>query len=135
VPAGGLRREVSEVEGRRLELEGFGTGNGNALGFQSVDFVGVISEDDEGCRDTEKVADLGDVVVIAVVFFEAHRGISLKGRKLVERRLDEHAVAGFADVADATAFLHQVEDDAVALLRDDLECPFELLHAIAVAAA
>ncbi len=135
VATGGLGRKIGKVEGAGLEFERFGAGDGNVLGAEGVEFVGVVGEDDERRGDAEQVADVGDAIVVAVVLFEAHRGVGLEGGKLIEGSLDEHAVAGFTDVADAAAFLHEVEKDAAAFFGDDLEGAFELLNAIAVAAA
>ena len=88
-----------------------------------------------GGRDAEQVADVGDVLVLAVVLLEAHDPIGLEGGEAVVRRLHEHAVARLGHVAYAAALLHEVEEDAVALRGDDLERTLQLLHAIAVAAA
>ena len=133
--AGGLGGEVGEVERRRLEFERLGAGDDEALGAHGLDLVGIVGEDGERRGDAEQVVDMGNVLVVAVVLFEADGGVSLKSGQLVERSLHEHAVAGLADVADASAFLQKIEEDAGAFFGDDLERAFKLLHAIAIAAA
>ena len=135
VSAGGLRSEVGEVEGRGLKLERFCARYFQALVAQGGDLVGVVGQDDPGGFDAEQVADVGNVFVVPVILFEPHGGVGGEGGDLIERGLDEHAVAGLADVADAAAFLKEIEEDAVALFGDDLESALELLHAVAIAAA
>ena len=74
------------------------------------------------------------IFVIAVVLFQAHGRIGLEGGNPVLAGLHQHAVPRLGNVADAPAFLHEVEQNAVFALGDDFQGPLKLLHAVAIAA-
>ena len=133
--AGRLGGEVSQIEGGRLKLERLCIGYLDTLVTQGVHLVGIVGEHDEGRVNTQQPTDVRDVVVVAMVLFEAHGAVGLEGGQLIQRGLHHHAIARLADVADPTAFLHQIKDDAVSFLGDDFEGAFQLLHAVTVAAA
>src|SRR5262249_7619088 len=117
-----LGPEVVDVAGVGLDLERGARHDGDAIGLEPGDLLRIVGQQADAL-DAEVAQDLGADAVVAEIFLEAELEVRLHR---VAPAILQGVRADLVRQADAPALLVQVDEDAGARLRDQLERLCEL---------